>query len=159
MTAAETAPARHREAPSQRTLLVAEPASVWLARPALVVDCSVIVAALFDEADAEAASLALAGHALHAPALLPFEFANVARSKSRSGAPAQRVQQALQTFGDLRVELHPAAAVDLHALTIAHGLTAYDAAYLALAQALNAPLLTFDLKLADAAARALGNPD
>lgn len=144
---------------SPRTLLAAEPTAVWLARPALVVDCSVIVAMLFDEADAEDATRALTGHALHAPTLLPFELANVARSKSRAGAPAELVQQALQTFGELRIELHAVAATDLHALALAHGLTAYDAAYLALAKALNAPLLTFDLKLADAAARALGSPD
>jgi predicted nucleic acid-binding protein len=140
-------------------LLVAEPAAVWMSRPPRVVDCSVIVAMLFDEADADEATQALAGHALHAPTLLPYEFANVARSKSRAGAPAEHVQQALQTFGDLRIELHPVAAADLHALALAHGLTAYDAAYLSLAQAMNAPLLTFDLKLADAAARALGSPD
>jgi predicted nucleic acid-binding protein len=145
--------------PRSRALFVAEPAAVWQARPPLVVDCSVVVAALFDEADADAATRALAGRALHAPALLPFEFANVARSKSRSGAPAQRVQQALQTFDDLRIELHPLAAAELHATALAHGLTAYDAAYLALARALQAPLLSFDLKLADAAARALGTPD
>jgi predicted nucleic acid-binding protein len=142
-----------------RTLVVAEPAAVWLARPALVVDCSVIVAMLFDEADADDAIRALAGRALHAPTLLPFEFANVARSKSRAGGPAERVQQALQTFDDLRIELHPVPAADLHALALVHGLTAYDAAYLALAKAMNAPLLTFDLKLAGAAARALGSPD
>ncbi|MDP1898864.1 MAG: type II toxin-antitoxin system VapC family toxin [Rubrivivax sp.] len=145
--------------PSPRALFVAEPAAVWAARPALVVDCSVVVAALFDETDADDATRALAGRALHAPALLPFEFANVARSKSRSGAPAERVAQALQTFDELRIELHPLAATELHALALAHGLTAYDAAYLALAKALRAPLLTFDLKLADAAARALGTPE
>jgi len=144
---------------SPRTLLIAEPPAAWLARPALVVDCSVIVAMLFDEADAEDATRALAGHALHAPTLLPFEFANVARSKSRAGAPAERVQQALQTFDDLRIELHAVTATDLHALALVHGLTAYDAAYLSLAKTMNAPLLTFDLKLADAAARALGSPD
>lgn len=145
--------------PSSRALLVAEPAAVWLARPPLVVDCSVIVAMLFDETDAADAARALAGHALHAPALLPFEFANVARNKSRAGAPAERVQQALQTFDDLRIELHAMTASNLHMLALAHGLTAYDAAYLSLAKALSAPLLTFDLKLAAAAARALGAPD
>jgi len=51
------------------------------------------------------------------------------------------------------------SATDLHALALVHGLTAYDAAYLSLAKTMNAPLLTFDLKLADAAARALGSPD
>lgn len=137
-------------------LFVAEPTAVWRARSPLVVDCSVIVASLFDEPDADAATQALRSHALHAPALLPFEFANVARSKSRAGAPQARVQAALQTFDDLRIELHPLPAARLHALALSSGLTAYDAAYLTLAVSLGAPLLTLDQKLADAAARALG---
>ncbi len=139
-----------------RPLFVAEPTAVWRARPALVVDCSIVVASLFDEADAEAATQALASHALHAPTLLPFEFANVARSKSRAGAPAAQVQAALDSFDDLRIELHATTAAALHALALGNGLTAYDAAYLALALSLGAPLLTLDHRLADAAARALG---
>jgi predicted nucleic acid-binding protein len=142
-----------------RPLFLAEPTAVWRARPALVVDCSIVVASLFDEPDADAATRALGSHALHAPTLLPFEFANVARSKSRAGAPDVRVQAALQTFDDLRIELHPVTAARMHALALASGLTAYDAAYLALALALGAPLLTLDQKLADAAARALGQPE
>lgn len=140
-------------------LFVAEPTAVWRARSPLVVDCSIVVASLFDEPDADVATQALRSHALHAPTLLPFEFANVARSKSRAGAPQARVLAALQTFDDLRIELHPVPATRLHALALGSGLTAYDAAYLALAVSLGAPLLTLDQKLADAAARALGRAD
>ena len=142
-----------------RTLYVAEPSAAWQARTPLVVDCSVIVAALFEEADAQRATRALHEHALHAPTLLPFEFANVARSKSRAGAPAEPTAQALLAFASLRIELHPVGAGELHALALAHTLTAYDAAYLALAMALHAPLLTFDQRLADAATRAMRRPD
>lgn len=142
-----------------RPLFVAEPTAVWRARPALVVDCSIVVASLFDEPDADAATRALGSHALHAPTLLPFEFANVARSKSRAGAPEARVQAALQSFDELRIELHPVPAARMHALALVSGLTAYDAAYLALAAELQAPLLTFDHRLADAAARHLGTTE
>ena len=124
-----------------------------------MVDCSVLVSALFEESDAAQATQALQSRELHAPALLPFEFANVARGKSRAGAAAERVALALQAFASLRVELHPVPAPDLHGLALAHGLTAYDAAYLAVAAALRAPLLTFDQRLAEAATRALGRPE
>jgi predicted nucleic acid-binding protein len=143
---------------SSRALYVAEPAAVWRSRPPLVVDCSVLASCLFDEDEAQDAALALRGHALHAPALLPFEFANVARSKSRAGAPHERIVLALKAFEDMLVELHPVPLANMHALALAQGLSAYDAAYLTLAASLEAPLLTYDHKLADAAARVLGAP-
>jgi predicted nucleic acid-binding protein len=139
-----------------RPLFVAEPPSVWHARPPVVVDCSVLVSHLFEEEDAQQAADAMQGRALHAPALLPFEFANVARSKSRAGAPAERVRAALADFDELRIEVRQAPARALHDLALACDLSAYDAAYLWLAAELDAPLLTFDRRLALAAQRHLG---
>lgn len=139
-----------------RPLFVAEPPSVWLARPAAVVDCSVIVSHLFEEADAPQAAEVLLGRALHAPALLPFEFANVARSKARAGAPDERLRAALENFDDLRIQLCPMPASAIFELARACDLSAYDAAYLWLAADLDAPLLTFDRRLALAAQRHLG---
>lgn len=139
-----------------RPLFVAEPGAVWRARPKLVVDCSVVVAALFEETDAASATDHLARHALHAPALLPFEFANVARSKSRAGAPPEMAQAALAGLQDLRIELHAVPPLDLHRLSLESGLSAYDAAYLWLAAQLKAPLLTLDHRLLQAAQRHLG---
>ena len=145
--------------PAGRPLFVAEPPALWHARPPLVVDCSVLVSQLFEEADADTASDALRGHALHAPALLPFEIANVARGKSRAGAPLERTRQALSHFDALRIELHPVPVQPLHALALRTGLSAYDAAYLWLAAELEAPLATFDLRLGEAAARYLNRPE
>lgn len=142
--------------PEPRPLYVAEPSSVWHARPPVVVDCSILVSHLFEEVDALQAAEALKGRALHAPALLPFEFANVARSKSRAGAPPERVRAALTTFDELRIVLRQAPTLALHDLALACGLSAYDAAYLWLAAELDAPLLTFDRRLALAAQRHLG---
>lgn len=121
-----------------------------------MLDCSVAVAAFFEEENAIEATAALLGYALHAPTLLPFEFANVSRSKSRAGATAQAVGRAMQTFHDARVSLHPQSPQTLHALALAENLSAYDAAYLALALQLKARLLTYDLRLAAAAERLLG---
>lgn len=147
VTAAEPRPA---------PLFVAEPSALWHARRPLVVDCSVVVAALFEEAEAPECTRLLASRALHAPALLPFELANVARRKSKAGAPAARVQAALQTFNDLRIELHRVPTPQLHALALDSRLSAYDAAYLWVAAQLQAPLSTLDQRLAEAAQRHLG---
>lgn len=145
--------------PATKLLYVAEVPAVWHARPPLVVDCSVLAAQLFDELDAAQAGLVLRGRALHAPALLPFEFANVARSKSLAGASAEQLQPALLAFEELRVELHSAPARELHALALRYALTAYDAAYLWLAGALKAPLVTFDRRLSEAATQYLPTLD
>lgn len=138
-----------------RTLMVAEPSAYWLARPPSVVDCSVLVAAFFEEDNAVEATAALANRALHAPTLLPFEFANVARSKSRAGADSTRIRDGLEAFQASRIELHRLEPQWLHELAMEEGLTAYDAAYLALAIRLQAPLLTFDHRLSAAAERRL----
>lgn len=145
--------------PGSRVLFVAEPAPVWRSRPRLVVDCSVVASWLFDESDADQAGRALGAHALHAPALLPFEFANVARNKARAGAPAERVRSAVASYAEMLIELHPVPPEDLLAVAARRDLTVDDAAYLVLAAALKAPLLTFDRRLADAAARELGTLD
>lgn len=135
--------------------MVAEPTTHWLARPPFVVDCSVLVAAFLEEDNAVEATAALAGRALHAPTLLPFEFANVARSKSRAGADLSRIKEGLEAFESSRIELHRLEPHWLHELALEEGLTAYDAAYLALAIRLSAPLLTFDHRLSAAAERRL----
>lgn len=145
--------------PTNRPLFVAEPPALWYARPPLVADCSVLVSQLFEEDDADTATEVLRGHALHAPTLLPFEFANVARSKSRAGAPPERVQQALLAFDELRIELHPIPAQPLHDIALRLGLSAHDAAYLWLAAELKAPLATFDQRLGAVAAHHLNQPE
>ena len=138
-------------APRARALYIAEPPGLWQVRPPLVVDCNVLAAHLFEEAGADRAAAALRGRALHAPWLLPFEFANVARNKTRSGGSLPRVEAALSTFSELHIDLHAVPVLDLHRLASRYELSAYDAAYLWLAAALRAPLVTFDAKLQKAA--------
>jgi predicted nucleic acid-binding protein len=143
-------------APAPRTLFVAEPGPYWLQRPPAVVDCSVLAAVLWGEPGSEEVATWLLGKALHAPHLLVCEIANVARTKARSGCPDTEVMTGLDTFARQRVVLH---ASDPHAvwqLAQRYQLTAYDAAYLSLASDLNAPLLTLDRRLAEAAARHMG---
>ena len=145
-------------APAARTLYVAETAAQWAQAPPAVVDCSVLAAIFWAEPAAADARAQLAGRSLHAPALVGYELANVARNKCRSGVPADVARAGLEAFADQRIVLHEAEATALFDLAHRHALTAYDAAYLALALKLRAPLITFDHKLAQAA-RARGQPD
>ena len=142
-----------------RTLYVAEPRALWLARPPVVVDCSVLAALLFAEPQADDAAALLQRRALHAPSLLPYELASVALKKLRAGASPVEIDTALTDFAEQRIELHPVPPAAVTALAAQHGLSAYDAAYLWLAAELRAPLLTFDQRLARAAQQQLGRTD
>lgn len=144
---------------AHRVLYVAEPPAAWLQRPPVVVDCSVLVALLWGEANAADAAALLKGRSLHAPSLLRYELANVARSKLRSGTPVDVVRAGLEAFAEMKIVLHDAEPMPLFQLAERTGLTAYDAAYLWLAADLKAPLATFDRRLGEAAAQYLASPD
>ncbi len=132
-------------------LLVAEPPAGYRLRPPLVVDCSVMVAALFEEETCEEAVEMMSGKRLFAPDLLVHEMVNVAVRKLRSGWPSENVQQAMMYFSVHDVELQPTDRVTQFELALRYNLSGYDAAYLWLAAELHAPLATFDKKLAAAA--------
>ena len=142
-----------------RTLYVAEPRALWLSRPSVVADCSVLAAMLFAEVQADEAMALLAQKAVHAPSLLPYELASVGLKKQQAGATQAEVDTALTSFAELRIELHPAPAAAVSGLAARYKLSAYDAAYLWLAAELQAPLLTFDQRLARAAQEHLGRSE
>lgn len=134
-----------------QTLYVAEPPAIYLVRPPLVVDCSVLCAALFEEATRDQAIELLAGKCWHAPYLLDHEIASVAQKKARVGVPATLIAQALADYMGQEIERHPTDIQAQYQLAQRYNLSAYDAAYLWLAAELKAPLATFDQKLATAA--------
>jgi predicted nucleic acid-binding protein len=141
-------------------LRVAEPRAAYLHRPALVTDASVIAAALFAE-DGQAEAFALLhGRALHAPHLLDHEIASVGLKKlRRERVSREAIAAALQTYSRLPIERH---AVDVETVVVIaerYRLTAYDAAYLHLAEQLTAPLATLDERLAAAARKHLQAAD
>lgn len=87
--------------------------------------------------------------ALHAPHLLDLEVAQVLRRLLRAGEiTAGRGQEALEDLADLRLTRHPHRPFLARIWELRHNVTAYDAAYIALAEALGAPLLTCDAPLA-----------
>lgn len=141
-----------------QTLYVAEPPPAFLGRPPMVVDCSLLVAVLFQEPSREEALRTMAGRSLHAPSLLDSEIANVAVKKSRGGESLSAIGDALAEYVEHAIELHRPDVQAQYALAMRYGLSAYDAAYLWLAGALQAPLATFDAKLAKAAGAYLAGP-
>lgn len=144
------------------TVWVAEPPAAYAVRPAAVVDCSVMAAALFAETTADEAVALTAAYRLHAPALIAYELAQVALTKLRRGeATASVLQAQLVDFEEATVELCDVSLPAVLGLAQRYGLTAYDASYLWLATELRAPLITFDHRLGVAAQehmKSLGAP-
>jgi predicted nucleic acid-binding protein len=97
---------------------------------------------------------------LHAPDLVEPETLNALRGLARGGAISEH--RALEAVGDLgktRLIRYPHAPLRDRIWALRHNLTAYDAAYLALAEALDDPvLMTGDEALAHVARHSLG-PD
>jgi predicted nucleic acid-binding protein len=96
-----------------------------------------------------------AGETLHAPHLIDLEIAQVLRRYVRSAIiSAERGTEALSDFLDLPLTRYPHFVLLTRVWQMRHNLTAYDAAYLALAEALDAPLITRDRALARTGSRA-----
>lgn len=111
-----------------------------------------VVAALVDrEATGEWAESVLLGDALAAPHLMPVETANVLRRMARAGDISDDV--ASLAHGDLsalRAEWFGYAPFAARAWELRANVTAYDAWYVALAEALDVTLATLDARLANA---------
>jgi predicted nucleic acid-binding protein len=86
---------------------------------------------------------------LHAPSLLDIEVAQVLRKcVAVNQLKASRAEEALQDFLDLQLTRYSHDALLWRVWDLRHNMTAYDAVYIALAEALGAPLITCDRKLA-----------
>jgi predicted nucleic acid-binding protein len=94
------------------------------------------------------------GESLHAPHLLDLEVAQVLRRLVREGAVSgPRADQAIEDLLDLRVTHYPHFVFLPRIWRLRDNFSAYDAAYIALAEKLKATLLTRDARLASASAR------
>lgn len=119
----------------------------------LVVDASVLAVALADDgSDGDAARARLRGETLAAPALLDLEVASVLRRQNRAGLIDERRSiLALTDLAALPVQRAPHAPLLNRCWELRENLTMYDAAYIALAEALDCTLLTGDRRLTRAA--------
>jgi predicted nucleic acid-binding protein len=89
--------------------------------------------------------------ALNAPHLIDLEIAQVLRRYARTGQlPTDHCRAVLSDLHDAPLIRYPHDALLPRIWELRDGLTAYDAAYVALAEALDAPLLTRDQRIAAA---------
>jgi predicted nucleic acid-binding protein len=120
----------------------------------IVVDASALLEALLRTPAAKEVEKWLfdAGHTLHAPHLLDVEVAQVIRRYAANGdIDSDRGRAALADLADFPLHRYPHDFLLSRVWDLRNNLTAYDAVYIALAEALDAPLLTRDRRLAAAA--------
>ena len=119
----------------------------------IVLDASVLVEVLLNRPSVErfAHRLRDPDEAFHSPHLIDLEVAQALRRYQASGAMSpQHARQALLEFARMPIERHPHWPFLERIWELRRNLTAYDAAYVSLAEALGAPLLTCDRALASA---------
>lgn len=118
----------------------------------IVVDASVIAPALADDdEDGERARSRLQGERLTAPEVLDLEVVSVIRKAFASGALSRRrAGLALADLIDLELERISHRRILARIWELHENLTPYDAAYVALAETINATLVTADRRLSGA---------
>lgn len=116
----------------------------------IVVDASAVLEVLLQTPAASRISRRMfaGGETLHAPHLLDVEIAQVLRRYAHTGVISpERGAEALSDLAELPLNRYPHFILLPRIWQVRHNLTAYDAVYLALAEALRAPLLTRDRAL------------
>jgi predicted nucleic acid-binding protein len=113
----------------------------------IVVDASVVVSALADDSDEglRARHRLDAEEVVCAPEVIDLEVANAWRRELRAGSLAEdRCRRALDDLTKINMARMPHRPLMSRVWELRHNLTPYDAAYVALAEALDATLLTVD---------------
>ncbi len=118
----------------------------------LVVDASVLVVALADDAaDGDRARERLRAEDLAAPELVDLEVVSALRKQLASGAlDTRRAQLALTDLADLPMQRAAHLPLLARCWELRDNLTVYDAAYVALAEEIEAVLVTGDSRMARA---------
>lgn len=119
----------------------------------IVLDASVVLEVLLRMPAGVAVEQRLfeSAETLHAPHLLDVEVAQVLRRYALSGdVDAERGRAALDDLAGLPLSRYPHDFLMSRVWDLRTNLSAYDAVYVALAEALDAPLLTRDQRLANA---------
>lgn len=122
----------------------------------MILDASVLLHAFLpDEAQPNALAIIrehVAGRLhLRAPALLPYELSNAVWQAERRGRiNRDQADRVIEAFSDLDIEFVPQPLGEMLPLARQFNLSAYDAAYLSLAQSSGEGLVTGDQRLYNA---------
>ncbi|MBY5162073.1 type II toxin-antitoxin system VapC family toxin [Salsipaludibacter albus] len=118
----------------------------------VVADASIVVAALVDSGSAgQWAADVVAAEPLVAPHLLPVEAANILRRAERHGQLSpDTASLAHADLVELAMDLLPFEPFAERAWELRANVTSYDAWYVAIAEQLDVPLATLDLRLVGA---------
>ena len=122
----------------------------------IVVDASALIELLLRTASARAVRQKLmgSGGSLHAPHLVDVEVTQVLRRYALAGEIApERGAEALADLLDFPISRHAHDTLLARVWELRNNFSAYDAVYVALAEALDASLLTHDQRLVTAARR------
>ena len=118
----------------------------------IVIDASAEVAVLLNvgpEAEDIRARIARPGETLHVPHLFDIEVLHALMGlRLRGTVSPQRARLAVRRLRDTQLTRYPHTPLMERIWELRENLTAYDAAYVALAEALGAPLVTLDARLA-----------
>ena len=115
----------------------------------VVCDASAVVALLLEAGpDGQWATSKLSGAALAAPSLVMFESSNIIRRHELAGlVSADQAAQAHADLLDLQIELWPYQLLAARVWQLRANLSSYDANYVALAELIEASLLTLDQRI------------
>ena len=122
----------------------------------IVIDASALLEALLRTPDARAVDRWLfePGQTLHAPHLIDVEVAQAIRRLTLSReVDDERGREALDNLADLSIDRHSHRPLLPRVWQLRDNFSAYDAVYVALAEVIDAPLLTRDHRLASAASK------
>lgn len=119
----------------------------------MIVDASVILSAFFPDEDQAQAQALIREHVmgrvkLVAPTLLLYEVTNaVVQARRRGRISDEQAGNILTSFEGLGIDLRPVTWQQILPLALRFDRSAYDAAYLALAEITERPLITGDRRL------------
>lgn len=122
----------------------------------MIVDASVILSAFFPDEDQAQAQSLIREHVmgrvpLVAPTLLLYEVTNaVVQARRRGRISDEQAGKILTSFEGLGIDLRPVTWQQVLPLALRFDRSAYDAAYLALAETSEQPLITGDRRLYNA---------
>jgi len=118
-----------------------------------VLDSSAVVALLVDGGSVGqwVADVVSGAELLSAPDLMRYEVANIFRRQLLAGVLDETAATlAYRDLGDLDIDIYPYQAAPERIWALRRNVTVYDASYVAIAELVQAPLITLDAKLAKA---------